>query len=310
MEPVIEKILNEVKKVIIGKDEVLEKILMALISQGHVLLDDVPGTGKTTAALAFSRTLGLKYSRIQFTPDVLPSDITGYTVYDRNAGKYIYREGAVMTNLLLADEINRTSSKTQSALLEVMEERQTTVDGKTYKLPEPFTVIATQNPVGAAGTQLLPHAQLDRFTVKLKMGYPDHNSQIEILRDRQTRNSLSEIRQTATADDIIRMQQTAKLVHMSDKLLDYVTTLAEASRTHRLVTLGVSPRGALAVCRMAKARALVNGRDYAVPDDVSAIFSDVCAHRIILSAKAKINDTSAENILDEILSCVKRPDAI
>ena len=310
MEPVIEKILNEVKKVIIGKDEVLEKILMALISQGHVLLDDVPGTGKTTAALAFSRTLGLKYSRIQFTPDVLPSDITGYTVYDRNAGKYIYREGAVMTNLLLADEINRTSSKTQSALLEVMEERQTTVDGKTYKLPEPFTVIATQNPVGAAGTQLLPHAQLDRFTVKLKMGYPDHNSQIEILRDRQTRDSLSEIRQTATADDIIRMQQTAKLVHMSDKLLDYVTTLAEASRTHRLVTLGVSPRGALAVCRMAKARALVNGRDYAVPDDVSAIFSDVCAHRIILSAKAKINDTSAENILDEILSCVKRPDAI
>lgn len=310
MEPVIEKILNEVKKVIIGKDEVLEKILMAFISQGHVLLDDVPGTGKTTAALAFSRTLGLKYSRIQFTPDVLPSDITGYTVYDRNAGKYIYREGAVMTNLLLADEINRTSSKTQSALLEVMEERQTTVDGKTYKLPEPFTVIATQNPVGAAGTQLLPHAQLDRFTVKLKMGYPDHNSQIEILRDRQTRDSLSEIRQTATADDIIRMQQTAKLVHMSDKLLDYVTTLAEASRTHRLVTLGVSPRGALAVCRMARARALVNGRDYAVPDDVSAIFSDVCAHRIILSAKAKINDTSAENILDEILSCVKRPDAI
>lgn len=310
MEPVIEKILSEVKKVIIGKDEILEKILMAFISQGHVLLDDVPGTGKTTAALAFSRTLGLKYARIQFTPDVLPSDITGYTVYDRNAGKFIYREGAVMTNLLLADEINRTSSKTQSALLEVMEECQTTVDGKTYKLPEPFIVIATQNPVGAAGTQLLPHAQLDRFTVKLKMGYPNHDSQIEILRDRQTGDPLSSVMQAATANDIIQMQQKAKQVHMSDKLLDYVTTLAEASRTHPLVTLGVSPRGALAVCRMAKSRALINGRDYVIPDDISSIFSDVCAHRIILSAKAKINDTTAESILEEILNSVKRPDAI
>lgn len=310
MEPVIEKILSEVKKVIIGKDEILEKILMAFISQGHVLLDDVPGTGKTTAALAFSRTLGLKYARIQFTPDVLPSDITGYTVYDRNAGKFIYREGAVMTNLLLADEINRTSSKTQSALLEVMEECQTTVDGKTYKLPEPFIVIATQNPVGAAGTQLLPHAQLDRFTVKLKMGYPNHDSQIEILRDRQTGDPLSAVMQAATADDIIQMQQKAKQVHMSDKLLDYVTTLAEVSRAHPLVTLGVSPRGALAVCRMAKSRALINGRDYVIPDDISSIFSDVCAHRIILSAKAKINDTTAESILAEILNSVKRPDAI
>ena len=310
MEPVIEKILSEVKKVIIGKDEILEKILMAFISQGHALLDDVPGTGKTTAALAFSRTLGLKYARIQFTPDVLPSDITGYTVYDRNAGKFIYREGAVMTNLLLADEINRTSSKTQSALLEVMEECQTTVDGKTYKLPEPFIVIATQNPVGAAGTQLLPHAQLDRFTVKLKMGYPNHDSQIEILRDRQTGDPLSAVMQAATADDIIQMQQKAKQVHMSDKLLDYVTTLAEVSRAHPLVTLGVSPRGALAVCRMAKSRALINGRDYVIPDDISSIFSDVCAHRIILSAKAKINDTTAESILAEILNSVKRPDAI
>ena len=310
MEPVIEKILSEVKKVIIGKDEILEKILMAFISQGHVLLDDVPGTGKTTAALAFSRTLGLKYARIQFTPDILPSDITGYTVYDRNAGKFIYREGVVMTNLLLADEINRTSSKTQSALLEVMEECQTTVDGKTYKLPEPFIVIATQNPVGAAGTQLLPHAQLDRFMVKLKMGYPNHDSQIEILRDRQTGDPLSAVMQAATADDIIQMQQKAKQVHMSDKLLDYVTTLAEAGRAHPLVTLGVSPRGALAVCRMAKSRALINGRDYVIPDDISSIFSDVCAHRIILSAKAKINDTTAESILEEILNSVKRPDAI
>ena len=184
MNPIVDRILHEVKKVIVGKDEVLEKILMAFISQGHVLLDDVPGTGKTTAALAFSRALGLQYSRIQFTPDVLPSDIVGFSVYDKSAGRFVYHPGAVMTNLLLADEINRTSSKTQSALLEVMEERQATVDGKTYKLPEPFIVIATQNPVGAAGTQLLPHAQLDRFTVRLEMGYPSHRSQVEILRDR------------------------------------------------------------------------------------------------------------------------------
>ena len=309
MDPIIEKILHEVKKVIIGKDEVLEKILMAFISQGHVLIDDVPGTGKTTAALAFSRTLGLDYSRIQFTPDVLPSDIVGFSVYDKATGRFVYHQGAVMTNLLLADEINRTSSKTQSALLEVMEERQATVDGKTYKLPEPFIVIATQNPVGAAGTQLLPHAQLDRFMVKLKMGYPNHQSQVEILRDRQSDDPLSSVKQSATAEDIMTMQRNVKQVQMAEVLLDYVTTLAEESRYHSLVTLGVSPRGALAVCRMAKAKALIQGRNYVIPSDVEDVFVDVCAHRIILSAKAKINDTSAEDILNEVLSSVKRPDA-
>ncbi len=309
MDPIIEKILNEVKKVIVGKDEVLEKILMAFISQGHVLIDDVPGTGKTTAALAFSRTLGLDYSRIQFTPDVLPSDIVGFSVYDKATGKFVYHQGAVMTNLLLADEINRTSSKTQSALLEVMEERQATVDGKTYKLPEPFIVIATQNPVGAAGTQLLPHAQLDRFMVKLKMGYPNHQSQVDILRDRQSDDPLSKVKQSATAEDIMAMQRNVRRVQMADVLLEYVTTLAEESRSHPLVTLGVSPRGALAVCRMAKAKALIQGRNYVIPSDVENVFVDVCAHRIILSAKAKINDTGAQDVLNEVLSSVKRPDA-
>ncbi len=309
MDPIIEKILNEVKKVIIGKDEVLEKILMAFISQGHVLIDDVPGTGKTTAALAFSRTLGLDYSRIQFTPDVLPSDIVGFSVYDKATGRFVYHQGAVMTNLLLADEINRTSSKTQSALLEVMEERQATVDGKTYKLPEPFIVIATQNPIGAAGTQLLPHAQLDRFMVKLKMGYPNHQSQVDILRDRQSDDPLSKVKQSATAEDIMAMQRNVRRVQMADTLLDYVTTLAEESRSHPLVTLGVSPRGALAVCRMAKAKALIQGRNYVIPSDVENVFIDVCAHRIILSAKAKINDTGAQDVLNEVLSSVKRPDA-
>lgn len=310
MNPIVDRILHEVKKVIVGKDEVLEKILMAFISQGHVLLDDVPGTGKTTAALAFSRALGLQYSRIQFTPDVLPSDIVGFSVYDKSAGRFVYHPGAVMTNLLLADEINRTSSKTQSALLEVMEERQATVDGKTYKLPEPFIVIATQNPVGAAGTQLLPHAQLDRFTVRLEMGYPSHRSQIEILRDRQISDPLSEVRKVASTEDISDMQSKARLIQMADSLLDYVADLAEESRRHPLVTLGISPRGALAVCRMAKAKALIEGRNYVVPSDVQSVFVDVCAHRIILSAKAKINDTCAADVLNEILDTVKRPDAL
>ena len=310
MNPIVERILHEVKKVIVGKDEVLEKILMAFISQGHVLLDDVPGTGKTTAALAFSRALGLQYSRIQFTPDVLPSDIVGFSVYDKSAGRFVYHPGAVMTNLLLADEINRTSSKTQSALLEVMEERQATVDGKTYKLPEPFIVIATQNPVGAAGTQLLPHAQLDRFTVRLEMGYPSHRSQVEILRDRQISDPLSEVRKVASTEDISDMQSKVRLIQMADSLLDYVAGLAEESRRHPLVTLGISPRGALAVCRMAKAKALIEGRNYVVPSDVQSVFVDVCAHRIILSAKAKINDTCAADVLNEILDTVKRPDAL
>lgn len=310
MNPIVDRILHEVKKVIVGKDEVLEKILMAFISQGHVLLDDVPGTGKTTAALAFSHALGLQYSRIQFTPDVLPSDIVGFSVYDKSAGRFVYHPGAVMTNLLLADEINRTSSKTQSALLEVMEERQATVDGKTYKLPEPFIVIATQNPVGAAGTQLLPHAQLDRFTVRLEMGYPSHRSQVEILRDRQISDPLSEVRKVASTEDISDMQSKARLIQMADSLLDYVADLAEESRRHPLVTLGISPRGALAVCRMAKAKALIEGRNYVVPSDVQSVFVDVCAHRIILSAKAKINDTCAADVLNEILDTVKRPDAL
>lgn len=310
MNLIAEKILKEVKKVVVGKDVVLEKILMAFISGGHVLLDDVPGTGKTTTALAFSRALGLDYARIQFTPDVLPSDIVGFSVYDKNSGTFAYKPGVVLTNLLLADEINRTSSKTQSALLEVMEERQVTVDGKTYKLPEPFVVIATQNPVGAAGTQLLPQAQLDRFMIKLQMGYPDLKSQVDILRDRQEADPLSGVQQVSNKGEIIKMQDEAKKIQVSDEVLEYITLLAEESRKHPLVTLGISPRGALAVCRMAKAKALIEDRNYVIPADVQSVFADVCAHRILLSAKAKINDTKAENILQEILKTTKRPDAV
>lgn len=310
MNIVVENILHEVGKVIVGKDETLEKVLTAILSRGHILLDDVPGTGKTTTALAFSRALGLQYGRVQFTPDVLPSDITGFSMYQKTEGKFIYQPGAAMTNLLLADEINRTSSKTQSALLEVMEERQVTVDGQTHQVPEPFVVIATQNPVGSAGTQLLPQAQLDRFMIRLEMGYPDFASQVNILRDRQTSDPLQNVKTVCSAKQLLDMQAQTQSVHMDDALLAYVTRLAEASREHPLVVLGVSPRGALAVCRMSRSRAFMQGRDYVLPDDIACIFADVCAHRLVLSPKARIAETSAADILQSILEQVTRPDHI
>ena len=306
----VENILHEVRKAIVGKDAVLEKILMTILSGGHVLLDDVPGTGKTTTALAFSRALGLQYGRIQFTPDVLPSDIVGFSLYHRDTGAFTYQPGAVMTNLLLADEINRTSSKTQSALLEVMEERQVTVDGVTRPLPAPFVVIATQNPVGSAGTQLLPQAQLDRFMVRLAMGYPDFASQVNILRDRHDGDPLDAVSTVSSAEALLAMQAQARAVHTADDLLAYITRLAEASRSHPLVTLGISPRGALAVCRMCRSRAFMAGRDYVLPDDVADIFADVCAHRLILSPKARITGASAADVLTELLETVPRPDHI
>ncbi len=306
----VNQILAEVHKVIVGKDDVMEKILMTLISRGHVLLDDVPGTGKTTAALAFHRALGLRYGRVQFTSDTVPSDIIGFSVYDKKEDEFVYKPGAIMTNLLLADEINRTSSKTQAALLEVMEERQVTVDGVTHPLPVPFAVIATQNPVGSAGTQLLPQAQLDRFMVRLEMGYPDFESQVNILRDRQQDDPLTQVREVSSAEALLEMQRQAQSVHMADPLLEYVTRLTEATRAHPLVLLGVSPRGALAVCRMAKSRAFMHGRDYVLPEDVQSVFIDVCAHRLFLAPKAKISDTTAADVLTGLLEQVRRPDHI
>ena len=303
----VEKILHEVKKVIAGKDDVLEKIMMTVLSRGHVLLDDVPGTGKTTTALAFSRALGLQYGRIQFTPDVLPSDIVGFSMYHKESGSFVYQPGAVMTNLLLADEINRTSSKTQSALLEAMEEGHVSIDGKTHPLPDPFIVLATQNPAGSAGTQMLPNSQLDRFLVKLTMGYPDFKSQVSILEERHTENPLDRVQPVVGAEELNALKQRAAAVEMKTSVYEYVTRLAEATRVHPLVQLGLSPRGALAVCRMAKAYAYVQGRDYAMPEDVAAIFPDVCCHRLMLSTKARMMERSAAQIVDEILKNVEMP---
>ena len=270
-------------------------------------MEDVPGVGKTTTAMTFARVLGLETRRVQFTSDTMPSDIIGFSVYDKKEDEFVYKPGAIMTNLLLADEINRTSSKTQSALLEAMEEHRVTVDGQTYDLPTPFVVLATQNPTGSAGTTLLPSSQLDRFLIRLSMGYPDHRSQINILRDRHSENPLDRVQPVVTKDELLQLIQEARTVEANDRIFDYVTTLAEATRTHPMVELGVSPRGALALCRMAKAHAFLAGRDFVVPEDVAAVFPDVCAHRLILSAKARMMEEKAENILAEILKSVDMP---
>lgn len=303
----IQNILTEIESVIVGKNENVEKILMAILAQGHVLMEDVPGVGKTTTALTFAKVLGLDTRRVQFTSDTVPSDVIGYSVYDKSAYSFVYKPGAIMTNLLLADEINRTSSKTQSSLLEAMEEHRVTVDGNTYDLPTPFVVLATQNPTGSAGTTLLPSSQLDRFLIRLSMGYPDHRSQINILRDRHSENPLDRVQPVVTKDELLELVRETRNVEANDRIFDYVTTLAEATRTHPMVELGVSPRGALALCRMAKAHAFLAGRDFVVPEDVAAVFPDVCAHRLILSAKARMMEEKAENILAEILKSVDMP---
>lgn len=258
-------------------------------------------------ALAFSRAMGLVFRRVQFNPDVVPSDITGFTMYNKETGKFGYVSGAVMSNFLLADEINRTSSKTQSALLEAMQEGKVTVDGKTYRLPTPFIVMATQNPIGAAGTQMLPEAQLDRFMIQISMGYPDSEAQFQLLKDRNTSNPLDSINKVISADDLEQIKQQCRLTYVDDKIYLYVTALAEATRQHQLVRLGLSPRGALALVDMAKADAYLAGVDFVSPENVQNVFYDVCRHRIILEPKAQLENTNVSDILNEIITNVKAP---
>ena len=303
-----EQVIEEVKKVIIGKDAIAKKVFMAILAGGHVLLEDIPGVGKTTLALAFSKVLGLDFNRIQFTPDVVASDVVGFTMYDKNKEDFVFRQGAVMCNLLLADEINRTTSRTQSALLEVMEEKNVTVDGVTYNLPKPFHVIATQNPIGSYGTQALPQSQMDRFMIKTSIGYPDFDSQVEILKDRQTAQPLDDVSATMSRENLIQMQQEVKNVHVADEILSYITSLTEATRNHELIVQGVSPRGALSLSRIAKAHAFISGRDYVIPEDIMEMFVDACSHRIILDPKAAIKANSTEKLLEEIMNEVKTPD--
>ena len=303
----IRTLQEQLGKIIKGKKEVTDKIIMAILARGHVLLEDVPGVGKTTTALALSKLMGMEFQRIQFTPDVVPSDVTGFTMYNKETGKFEYRPGAVMCNFLLADEINRTSSKTQAALLEVMEEGKVTVDGETHVVPQPFAVLATENPVGSSGTQMLPESQLDRFMVSLSMGYPDHASLIDILRDRQDINPLEKAETVIQREELLDLQDQVQKVYMDDRILSYVADLAEATRDHQLIILGLSPRGTLALCRMSKAAAFVEGRDYVVPEDIKKVFGDVAGHRMVLESRARYEDKTSREILDEILDTVPVP---
>ncbi len=307
MQPQMENVCREIEKVIAGKRTGIGKILLALLAEGHVLLDDVPGVGKTTLAVALGRAVGLEVRRVQFTPDVLPSDLVGFSVYDRESGSFRYQPGVLFqANLLLGDEINRASSKTQSALLEAMEERQVTADGTTYPTQEPFWVIATENSVGNAGTQALPYAQMDRFLMRLSLGYPDHDAQMALLRDRLNGNPMEDVRCVLTREELLALQQEVRAVTVRDAVLDYVTRLTMASREHEAVEVGISPRGALFLIRAAKAHAFLEGRDYVTGTDVQAVFHDVCAHRILLRDAAE--DRSVSRVLDTLIRTVENPD--
>lgn len=303
------QILEEVSKAFIGKNDIVEKVLMTIYAGGHVLLEDCPGVGKTTLALAFSKVLGLSSKRIQFTTDTLPSDITGFTMFNRETGKFEYREGAANCQLLLADEINRTSPKTQSALLEVMGEHTITVDGETHHLPAPFICIATQNPLGSAGTQPLPESQLDRFMVCLSIGYPTLENQMKIINVQRYQNPLNDLTAVTTPQNILEVQEYLAAVRLSDPVLSYAIRLCEATRTHPLVELGISPRGILALVKMARANAILKERNYVIPEDIQRVFGDVCAHRLVLRPQARVDHVSARQLLGDILQQIK-PDTV
>ena len=302
-----QQILNQVRTVVVGKDSALLWVLAAILAKGHILLEDIPGVGKTTMALAFSKVLDLKYSRVQFTPDVLPSDVTGYSVLDQASGTMVYQPGAVLCNLFLADELNRATSRTQSALLEAMEEGQVTVDGVSHKLPQPFVVIATQNPTGAAGTQLLPDSQMDRFTIRLSLGYPSAKDEVAMVLNRQSGNPLNTLEPLMTRENLVAMQDEVAKTYMNDAVVTYIVELINATRHHEDILRGASPRATLAVTAMAKAVAQLRGRDYVVPKDVDEVFAYTIAHRLILSPKAEAQGKTAEQVLGGIVLSVPAP---
>ena len=303
----IRELRTELAKIIKGKSEITDKIIMAVLAEGHVLLEDVPGVGKTTTALALSRLMGMEFQRIQFTPDVVPSDVTGFTMYDKESNSFIYRPGSVMCNLLLADEINRTSSKTQSALLEVMEEGMVTVDGESHPVPKPFVVIATENPVGSSGTQRLPESQLDRFMISLQIGYPEKQDELKILMSRDRTNPMDALQPVIFRDELKAMQKLTEEVRIHQVIYEYIINLVDATRKNEMIELGVNPRGALALAKMAKASAFLSGRSYVIPNDVSDVFLNVAEHRIRLSSKGRLNHLTAEKVLGEVLDTVKKP---
>ncbi|MCQ2517915.1 MAG: MoxR family ATPase [Lachnospiraceae bacterium] len=300
------KMKESIKKAIHGKDDVIDQVLCAVLAGGHILLEDIPGVGKTTLVTALAKVMSLDYKRIQFTPDVLPSDLVGFSMYDKATGEFTFKEGAVYTNLFLADEINRTSPKTQSALLEVMEEGNATVDGVTRSLGKPFMVIATQNPIGASGTQKLPESQLDRFMIRLSMGYPNHESAVDVLKG-DSHEIIKGLDAVLEKNDILSLQAQAADVHTSDSLYDYAVSLTEATRDPNLYALGLSPRGSIALLKMARAHAFISDRDFVTPEDFKAVFYPVANHRVILSTKAKASGMTVKDALNETFDSVRMP---
>jgi len=302
-----QKIINQVRKAVVGKDKVLLWVLAAILAKGHVLMEDIPGVGKTTMALAFSKTLGLQQNRVQFTPDVLPSDVTGFSILDQASGKMVYQPGAVLCNLFLADELNRATSRTQSALLEAMEEGQVTVDGVTHVIPKPFVVVATQNPTGAAGTQLLPDSQMDRFTIQLSLGYPSPKDEISMVKSRQGKNPLTDMEAIVSHRELMALQQEVENTHVADEIIAYVVDLIAATRKSELLSRGGSPRATLAVIAMSKAIAQLRGRDYVVPRDVQETMLPTVTHRLQLSPKAEAQGLTAAQVLQHIVDQVAAP---
>ncbi len=296
----------EIEKAVKGKSEVVEKVLAAMLAGGHVLLEDIPGVGKTTLAMAIARSMSLSYRRVQFTPDVLPSDIVGFSMYHQETKNFEYQEGAVFCNLFLADEINRTSPKTQSALLEVMEEGTVTVDGVTRSLPDPFTVIATENPLGSSGTQMLPESQLDRFMVCLSMGYPEHEAAVDILKENAGK-PLSKIVETISVEEFLALRKRTNDMYVHDSIYEYIVTLVEKTRKDPYFAMGASPRGSIALLRMAKAMAVLYGREYVTPEDICQVFADVLGHRVKLSTKARAEGKDIKQALEELFQGVKVP---
>src|SRR5689334_9982376 len=302
-----ERVGRNVEQVIVGKHNEVQLTLLALMCRGHVLIEDVPGVGKTVLAKAIARSIGCSFKRIQFTPDLLPTDVTGVSIYNQKSGEFEYRAGPIMAQIVLADEINRATPKTQSALLEAMEERQITVDGVTHVLPDPFIVLATQNPIEYEGTFPLPEAQLDRFLIRLELGYPGRNDEIEMLGRQQQHHPLDSLGQVVDAQELIAAQSGVREVYVDRLIKEYIISIVEGTRKHEDVYLGASPRGSLALYRTAQARAAVDGRDFVIPDDVKALAVPTLAHRVILRPAARIKNTDVGNLIDEILRRVPVP---
>lgn len=301
------KVIEQVNKVILGKDRKVKEIMTAFLAGGHILLEDIPGVGKTTLATAFSKAMKLDCKRVQFTPDVMPSDLTGYSVYRSDLGQFVYQPGSVFCNLLLADEINRTSPKTQSALLEVMEERKVSVEGITRDVPDPFIVIATQNPYGNAGTQSLPEAQMDRFMITMSIGYPDFESEMDMAMSIGKTGRTDMVEPVITAEDVKEMQEEIYDVYMNKSIYKYIIELVTATRESEYIERGASPRATIALVKMSKAWAWLNGRDYVIPSDVGTQFEYVISHRIVPDMSARMEKLSKSDIINNIVKSVKRP---